>query len=256
MFITIIAIGPSPKAKKMFHFKQFDLEHERSTLKISTDAVLLAALTNPETAQSVLDIGCGCGVIAFCIAQQLAERQQNPTVFGIDIDADSITEARGNADRFPLLPKSCFHFENIRLQDFVNQENSPHFDLIVSNPPFFHGDLKPQDKSKLQSKHGDGQLSFQELVDGVDALLSQNGRFTLILPTSEMAEFHQLTIGKWHCLRSVHIHPTATKPVYRIVREYGLTPQPETASRFSIRNAESQYTPEYLQLVKPYLTIG
>ena len=25
----------------MFHFKQFDLEHERSTLKIGTDAVLL-----------------------------------------------------------------------------------------------------------------------------------------------------------------------------------------------------------------------
>lgn len=256
MFITIIADGHSPKATEMFHFKQFDLEHERSTLKISTDAVLLAALTNPGTAQSVLDIGCGCGVIAFCIAQQLAEQQQCPTIFGIDIDADSITEAQGNADRFPLLPKSCFHFENIRLQDFANQGNSPHFDLIVSNPPFFHGDLKPQDKSKLQSKHGDGQLSFQELVGGVDALLSQNGRFALILPPSEMAEFHQLTIGKWHCLRSVHIHPTATKPVHRIVREYSRFLRSETEYRFFIRNAESQYTPEYLQLVKPYLTIS
>jgi len=239
----------------MFHFKQFDLEHERSTLKIGTDAVLLAALTNPEAAPSVLDIGCGCGVIAFCLAQKLAENQIVPDVFGIDIDAASIAEAQENAERFPLLPKSCFHFENIRLQDFVNQDNISHFDLIVSNPPFFHNDLKPQDKSKLQSKHGDGQLSFPELMDGVNRLLSPNGRFCLILPPTEMAEFHQLTIGKWHCLKTVNIRPTESKPVYRIVREYGLTPQPEKESHFSIRNTALQYTAEYLKLVKPYLTI-
>lgn len=239
----------------MFHFKQFDLAHERSTLKIGTDAVLLAALTQVESARTVLDVGCGCGVIAFCLAQKLAENQISPNIFGIDVDADSVAEAQENAVRFPLLPNSCFHFENIRLQDFVNQENRHYFDLIVSNPPFFHDDLKPQNRNKLQSKHGDGQLSFLELVDGVDTLLSENGRFALILPPTEMAEFHQLTIGRWHCRKSVHIRPTESKPVYRIVREYSRIPQPEEEIHFSIRNAALQYTPEYLQLVKPYLTI-
>jgi tRNA1Val (adenine37-N6)-methyltransferase len=240
----------------MFHFKQFDLEHERSTLKIGTDAVLLAALTQVDSARKVLDVGCGCGVIAFCLAQKLAENQAVPSIFGIDVDTDSVAEAQENAIRFPLLPDSCFHFENIRLQDFVNQENSLYFDLIVSNPPFFHDNLKPQDRNKLQSKHGDGQLSFPELVDGVDALLSENGRFALILPPTEMAEFHKLTIGKWYCFKSVHIRSTESKPVYRIVREYSRIPQPEEEILFSIRNAALQYTPEYLQLVKPYLTIS
>ena len=77
----------------MFHFKQFDLEHERSTLKIGTDAVLLAALTQVDSAQTVLDVGCGCGVIAFCLAQKLAENQIVPNIFGIDVDADSVVEA-------------------------------------------------------------------------------------------------------------------------------------------------------------------
>ena len=240
----------------MFHFKQFDLAHERSTLKIGTDAVLLAALTQIDAARTVLDIGCGCGVIAFCLAQKLAEDQIVPNIVGIDVDADSIAEARENAVRFPLLPKSCFHFEQVSLQNFANQQDKGHFDLIVSNPPYFHGNLKPQDKSKLQSKHGDGQLSFSELVDGVEELLSPDGRFVLILPPTEITEFHQLTIGKWHCCKSVYIRPTASKPIFRAVREYSRSPQPETESRFSIRNAESQYTPEYLQLVKPYLTIS
>ena len=252
-----MAIGHSLKAnkQKMFHFKQFDLAHERSTLKIGTDAVLLAALTQVETAKSVLDIGCGCGVIAFCLAQKLAENQIVPNIIGIDVDADSITEARENAARFPLLPKSCFHFEQISLQDFANQDNACRFDLIVSNPPFFHGDLKPQDKNKLQSKHGDGQLSFSELVDGVDNLLSPDGRFALILPPTEMVEFHQLTIEKWHCLKTVYIRPTTRKPIFRVVREYGHHHHSEEEQYLNIRDAELQYTQEYLELVKPYLAI-
>ena len=239
----------------MFHFKQFDLEHERSTLKIGTDAVLLAALTSVDSAQSVLDIGCGCGVIAFCLAQKLAENQTIPNIVGIDVDAESIEEARENAKRFPLLPDSSFHFEQISLQAFAHQDNTPHFDLIVSNPPYFHGDLKPQDKNKLQSKHGDGQLSFQELADGVEKLLSPNGRFALILPPTEMEEFHQLTHERWHCLKSVYIRPTTSKSIFRVVREYGRAILPNEEHYLNIRDSELQYTQEYLELVNPYLTI-
>ncbi len=239
----------------MFHFKQFDLSHERSTLKIGTDAVLLAALTQVDSAQTVLDIGCGCGVIAFCLAQKLAEKQVIPNIVGIDVDTDSVAEARENAARFPLLPNSCFQFEQVSLQDFANQGNAHQFDLIVSNPPYFHGDLKPQDKSKLQSKHGDGQLSFQELTDCVDRLLSPNGRFALILPPTEMAEFHQLTINRWHSWKSVYIRPTTSKPIFRVVREYGHVILPNEEHYLDIRDAELKYTEKYLELVKPYLTI-
>lgn len=244
-----------PKAKTMFHFKKFDLAHERSTLKIGTDAILLAALTQVDSAQTVLDIGCGCGVIAFCLAQKLAENQIVPNIVGIDVDVESVAEAHENAEHFPLLPKSCFHFEQISLQDFTNQHDGKQFDLIVSNPPYFHGDLKPQAKSKLQSKHNDGQLSFQELVDGVGKLLSPDGHFALILPPTEMAEFHQLTIGKWHCRKSVYIRPTANKPIFRVVREYCCNNYPEKENHLDIRDSELHYTKDYLELAKPYLTI-
>lgn len=239
----------------MFHFKQFDLEHEHSTLKIGTDAVLLAALIQALPAQKVLDIGCGCGVIAFCIAQQLSKSQPFPEVFGIDVDEASVREAQENATRFPLLPESCFHFEQISLQGFVNQYDSLKFDLIISNPPFFHNDLKPQDKSKLQSKHGDGQLSFQELIDGVDALLAPQGRFAIILPSIEDVEFQKLTKDRLFCQKAIYIRPTAAKPVYRVIREYTRTPQPELEKHLSIRDANLQYTNEYLEVVEPYLML-
>ena len=239
----------------MFHFQKFDLEHEKSTLKIGTDAVLLAALTQSAPAKTVLDIGCGCGVIAFCIAQQLSENQILPEIFGIDVDADSILEAQGNAHRFPLLPESCFHFDHTSLQEFVNQQNTLKFDLIVSNPPYFHNDLKPQDNSRLQSKHGDGQLSFQELIDGVEALLSPQGRFALILPAKEDVEFQKIIGDKLICRNVIFIRPTSAKPVFRVIREFVRTQQTVLEKHLSIRDAELQYTTEYLELVKPYLTL-
>lgn len=239
----------------MFHFKQFDLEHEHSTLKIGTDAVLLAALTQANPAQKVLDIGCGCGVIALCIAQQLSKNQHFPEVFGIDVDEASVREAQENAAHFSLLPESCFHFEHISLQNFVNQYDNLKFDLIVSNPPFFHNDLKPQDKNKLQSKHGDGQLSFLELVDGVDALLSPQGRFAIILPTIEDIEFQKLTKDRLYCQKAIYIRPTTAKPVYRVIREYFRTPQTELEEHLSIRDASLKYTSEYLEVVEPYLML-
>lgn len=239
----------------MFHFKQFDLEHEHSTLKIGTDAVLLAALTQANPAQKVLDIGCGCGVIAFCIAQQLSKNQPFPEVYGIDVDDASVREAQENAVRFPLLPETCFHFEHISLQDFVNQYDGLKFDLIISNPPFFHNDLKPQDKNKLQSKHGDGQLSFQELIDGVDALLTSQGRFAIVLPAIEDVEFQKLTKDRFFCQKVIYIRPTTVKPIYRVIREYIRTPQTEIENHLSIRDASLQYTSEYLEVVEPYLML-
>ena len=84
----------------MFHFKHFSLYHENSALKISTDAVLLAAVTPIDQVRTVLDIGCGCGVIAYCLAWKMIKNavdqknnMANQEIIGIDIDADSIADA-------------------------------------------------------------------------------------------------------------------------------------------------------------------
>lgn len=241
-----------------FHFKKFTLAHEHSTMKIGTDAVLLAALTEAQDAQSLLDIGCGCGVVAFCIAQQMAHKQMKPTIYGLDSDLPSVEEAQRNALQFPLLPPDCFHFLHIRLQDWTAQDCPPKFDLIVSNPPFFGNDLKPATASRLKSKHRDEQLSFEELILNVDKLLNDNGRFALILPFTEGEEFQQLAISHFHLTQKTIIRPTTKKPAHRVILEYTRHPHNDlfTERTLTIRNEKNEYTEEYLLAVKPYLTLG
>lgn len=236
-----------------FHFKKFSLQHDNSTLKISTDAVLLAALTDVEEAQSVLDIGCGCGVIAFCLAQQLAHRQTHPQVCGIDPDEASVLEARQNAAAYPLLPADAFRFVQGRVQDMAAADQPPQFDLIVTNPPFYGHDLKPAQEKRLRSKHRDHQLPFEELLQSVLKLLKEDGRFALILPPVEGAQFHTLTEGFMHCRKRVYIQPTAKKPVHRVIQEYGHADGPCVEHHLIIRNDQNEYTEEYRTVTKPYL---
>ena len=236
-----------------FHFKKFSLQHDKSTLKIGTDAVLLAALTDVENAQSVLDIGCGCGVIAFCLAQQLAHKQVHPRVYGLDPDEASVLEARQNAAAYPLLPADTFRFVQGRVQDMAAADHPVQFDLIVTNPPFYGHDLKPAQEKRLRIKHRDHQLPFEKLLQSVLKLLKEGGRFALILPPVEGAQFHALTEGLLHCRKRVFIQPTAKKPVHRVIQEYSRADVSCTEHHLVIRNEQNEYTEEYRGVTKPYL---
>lgn len=236
-----------------FRFKKFSLSHDRSALKIGTDALLLASLTDVKRAEIILDIGCGCGVVAFCLAQQSVLKGDTPQIYGVDSDHESIIEADENADNYPLLPRTAFHFIGERIQDFANGPAALGFDLIVSNPPFFQGDLKPQRESSLRSKHADGQLPFEELLQSVLKMLKQDGRFALILPPAESERFDQLAQGRLFCHKRVRVRPVAGKPVHRVVSEYARQEGPCKESGLTIRETPNAYTNEYAALMEPYL---
>ncbi len=235
-----------------FSFKRFSLNHDRSTMKIGTDAVLLAAFAEATSEMRLLDIGCGCGVVAFCVAQQLALQGVTPEVYGIEPDADSIAEARANAAAYPLLPPGCFHFIQGRIQDFPAETS---FDLIVSNPPYFNDSLKPSDAGRLKSRHRDLQLPFEELLQSVCRLLDEDGRFVLILPAAESKEFDKQAASHLCCMRRMFVQPTCRKPVYRVIQEYRKHDGNSacTESHLAIRDRQNQYTEEYLQATEPYL---
>lgn len=235
-----------------FRFKRFTLNHDRSTMKIGTDAVLLAAFADVATETRLLDIGCGCGVVAFCVAQQLTLQGLSPEVYGIDPDADSIAEAQANAVTYPLLPADHFHFVKGRIQDFSAE--TP-FDLIVSNPPYFNDSLKPAAAGRLKSRHRDFQLPFGELLHSVCRMLDADGRFVLILPAAESEEFDKLAAPHLCCIRRTFVQPSNRKPVCRVIQEYrhhhGNSACKER--HFVIRDRQNQYTEEYLQAMKPFL---
>lgn len=250
----------------MFHFKHFSLYHENSALKISTDAVLLAAVTPVSGVRTLLDIGCGCGVITYCLAWKMQQENTNrgkdlQEIIGIDIDAPSIGDALKSKEIFPQRDFQNILFHQQRIQDFA-QKNDRNFDLIVSNPPFFVDALKPNTLQKNISKHND-TLPFEDLKDAVCQLLAPNGRFLLILPANESERFEQISQNQLFKFYQLLIQPTPSKPVNRIISGYRLLPAALTKTcptapayiteTLCLRNADNNLSQPYQQLTKDFL---
>ncbi|MCH3993711.1 MAG: methyltransferase [Prevotella sp.] len=177
--------------KEKFTFQHFVIRQDRCAMKVGTDGVLLGSWagwseTVPDRPsipfRRVLDIGTGTGVIALMLAQRFPEVQ----VDALEIDRDACLQAAENAkespfaDRLRVIGKS--------LQDFCRSEPTPHYDLIVSNPPFYSSNqfLESPDAKRDQARRT-GTLTYTELFKGVKQLLEPNGVFCTVIP-SELAE--------------------------------------------------------------------
>lgn len=230
-----------------FRFQHFALCHEASTQRIGTDSVLLAALMPLQEVHTVLDIGCGCGVIGFCVADRLRRAGvENITVTGIDIDDASVREAQENAACFPNTEGAKFHFFHESLQEHSCKAEVCRYDLIVSNPPFFVSSLKPADERRRQARHTDGTLSFRELAEGTAQLLTPSGRFGLILPANEFSDFEKAAQGQLYLAERWSIRPTPAKPVHRVAALFSLHPTAlSSAQELCIRDGDGKYTEEY-----------
>lgn len=235
----------------MFQFKNFGLYHENSALKIGTDAVLLAAATPVDGVRSVLDIGCGCGVIAYCLAWKMKSCDASQQIVGIDIDESSIAEAKRNLTVFPAAPHQQIDFYHQSIQQFAEQ--SPRkFDLIVSNPPFFVHSLKANSPQKNISKHNDA-LPFEDLMNAVDKLLSDQGKFFVILPKNESEIFNQLTVNQFINTYQLVIRPTPAKAVNRIISAYQkIGVDTLWREELTIRNSNNDFTDEYKALTRDF----
>ena len=237
----------------MFQFKNFALSHEHSTLKIGTDSVLLASAVPVTGIRTVLDIGCGCGVIGFCIADRLRlQGTDSYSITGIDIDVASIEECRNNTAAFPRDHHPDFHFEEISVQAFAPKHPSE-YQLIVCNPPYFGNSLKPEDEKRRQSRHRDDNLPFATLAECARQLLTDDGQFYLILPPPEATDFETAANGKLHLCEKMEIRPVPEKPVNRHIlgfrRELSENVKHTT---MTIRDSKREYTPEYKKITQNF----
>ena len=156
-----------------FHFKQFSVAHDRASMKVGTDAILIGAwAATAATPARILDVGTGCGIIALMMAQRFPSAE----VVGIDLHQASVLEAESNFQNSRWADRMLAR--HTALQDYSTDRA---FDLIVSNPPWFRNSLKPPDGVRDAARHDD-RLSAEDLLDSCDRLLSTDGTLCCIVP--------------------------------------------------------------------------
>lgn len=196
--------------ERLFRFKHFSASHRLSAMKIGVDGVLAGAWARIDGTHSVLDVGCGCGLIALMCAQRCREAK----ILAIDIHEPSVAEAAHNFSASPWsdrLTARCIDFDGFVRECVATGRKFGH---IVSNPPYFDAGVQP-DSPRLTARHT-GTLSPEVLVANAPLLLEAGGLLTIITPAgSAPAQTEGMILT-----RACRVRGHADAPVKRILSEY------------------------------------
>lgn len=163
---------------KPFRFKKFTVEHDRSAMKIGVDGVLLGMWADVEGASRILDVGCGCGVIALMCAQ----RTVDAVISAVEIDVNAAEESKDNFSNSPWSGRLT-----ARCMNFIELEESEKYDLIISNPPYFNSGVDSSGSARTLARH-QGELSPLTLLSKGSRILNPNGRIAMIVPAEQLPE--------------------------------------------------------------------
>lgn len=207
-------------AGETFRFRKFQVKHNSSSMRVGTDAVLLGAWAGDggekvHLYRSVLDVGCGCGVIALMAAQ----RFPNAKVHGIDIDASSVMEATENARQSIFSDR--VEFSNVDVRKLAVEPSHERYDLILCNPPYYTEDTLPPDKRRSMARNT-LHLSFEDLIKSVCLLMSEDGVFALIIPMQARDFFvNEALVNGLHIRRECRVKTVSRKTPKRVLLEFG-----------------------------------
>lgn len=227
----------------IFKFKHFDLKQSDSPMKVGTDAMLLGAFADVKGKTIGLDVGAGTGVLSLMCAQ----RNPNLSITAVELDELASNESRTNFE--------CSSFSG-QLEaihtDFLEFETEKNFDIIISNPPYYQSRLENSNQRKSKARH-ESSLPKSKFIGKVARLLTQEGEFWLIIPFEDAKgwEYELNAVGLYVNYR-IDIYGKVGGVLVRSILRCARVETVINVQKFTIRNEDSSYTGEYIELTKEY----
>jgi tRNA1Val (adenine37-N6)-methyltransferase len=217
-------------------------------MKVCTDACLFGAYVADSIEKehlnvtTCLDIGTGTGLLCLLLAQKCIAH-----IDAVEIELAAFEQAAGNFAQSPW--KDRLHIFNEDINSFHTDKK---YDCIISNPPFFEGDLKSNTAAKNTAKH-DTSLTLPQLLTAVQSYLQPHGFFTALLPHHrvsyfiEEAEKRQLFLYK-----KIQVKQTAAHDYFRGILFFSRQQEEVTTEDIVIKQDAVNYTALFRQLLHAY----
>jgi tRNA1(Val) A37 N6-methylase TrmN6 len=155
------------------------LRQEDSLPLLGTDSLLLSRFATLRQGMRVLDLGCGVGVLEIL----LADREKTLTLDGVEIHPAAAALARRNLEENGL--QGTILAGDLRDRQVFSQG---HYDLIVSNPPYFTIHSGPAATRRRAEARSEGTCTLEELCAAAAPRLKTGGRFALVYRSERLTD--------------------------------------------------------------------
>ncbi|MEJ1237824.1 methyltransferase [Chryseolinea sp. T2] len=200
------------KTRSHFQFQRFAVADDQCSMKVGTDAVLLAAWAEVQSAHRILDIGSGSGVIALVAAQRTSD---SCLIDGIEIQSGDCNQAASNVASSPWSHR-------IQMICCAIQDHHPayQYDVILCNPPYFINSLLPPREGRTAARHT-VTLDHEALSKAVERLMTKGGTASFIMPPGESDQFKRVMEAKgFETTRVCRFRTRAGKKVERVMMTF------------------------------------
>jgi tRNA1Val (adenine37-N6)-methyltransferase len=229
--------------------KLLDLQlfQSREGYRYSLDAFLLARFCAALKAESIIDLGAGCGIISLLLARinHLA----------------SVVAVENNLEIAPLVEKNILHNDfaervSLHIGDVINLRKSfsdSSFDLVVSNPPFRterSGKVSP--RAGRDSARHETTAGLADFLAAAKYLVKPSGRISFIHLPSRLPEFVSLAGGlKLTMTRLRFVHGTGRLPATMFLAEMakGSRRAVVVESPLIVRDERGNYSEEVAEML-------
>ena len=217
-------------------------------MKVCTDACIFGAtvaehISNEKpVAANILDIGSGTGLLGLMVAQKTIG-----IIDAIEIDEAAFQQSKNNFELSPWNQRLTIFNEDAQAFNAGKK-----YDCIISNPPFFEGDLKSGNHKKNAAKH-DTTLTLDLLLPIVDQHLSPDGFFAVLLPFHRVSFFIEMAIAANYFLNEqMLVQHTKVHPFFRGILIFSHHKTTIVNKELAIKKSGGDYTDEFIDLMKNY----
>ena len=177
------------------------------------DAVLLSAFTKLKPAQTIVDLGCGNGIISLLLHPKAQKLKSSHTTkkcsfIGIEIQEAAVQMAQKSVEMNGL--QDNIKILNGDIKNIKNLMQGQNIDVVVSNPPYMlpSASIANSTDEKTIARH-EVLCSLDDIIAAAFYLLKSNGSFFMIHRPYRLQEIF-CALQKYHLTprRMQFVYPT------------------------------------------------
>lgn len=215
-------------------------------MKVCTDACILGAwfAAKAPPYSTVLDIGSGTGLLMLMLAQK-----HKGEIRGIELDLEAFRQLQDNIGASPWKQMLRVFPGDVRSFSFPGK-----FDFIITNPPFYEGDLPAAGAAANLARHSK-ELTLSDLLGVIDSNLSPKGAFGILLPYHRTAWFEEeaRSVYGFHLREKLLVRQTPRHDYFRSILCFSrLRDRFVPTLELTIQESEGVYSKEFTELMRDY----